>query len=204
MQVGWPRPLREWGERVGCASSTLGYVGRRRRRRRWRRVGWLSTALQYAPILLKQIPFTQAQFTINELAHAYFSTFISKETVEKAGKAGQIGESLTCGLLAGIGAGIASHPADTLLSKINKGEGGKGGSLSKMMVITREIGFTGLWAGLGTRIIMQAALICAQMAVRVRDAARERKMLLNVLFIFFSYLYRFTIRSRLVWVPLNL
>lgn len=119
----------------------------------------------YIPILFKQIPFTQAQFTINEYAHELFKKNVSKEKLDSYGKTGQIGVSLSCGLAAGIGAAIASHPADTLLSKINKGGGGKGGSFTKMINLTRETGFSGLWAGLGTRIVMQAGLICAQMAI---------------------------------------
>lgn len=119
----------------------------------------------YIPILLKQIPFTQAQFTINEYAHEFVKKNVPQDTIASYGKSGEIGVSLACGLAAGIGAAIASHPADTLLSKINKGGGGSGGSVSKLITLTKETGFSGLWAGLGTRIIMQGALICAQMAI---------------------------------------
>lgn len=115
--------------------------------------------------MLKQIPFTQAQFTINEYAHEMFRTSFDQEKLKSYGKAGEIGVSLTCGLFAGIGAAIASHPADTLLSKINKGEGGKGGQISKIVTVAKSTGFAGLWAGLGARIVMQAGLICAQMGL---------------------------------------
>lgn len=97
--------------------------------------------------------------------HEFVKNNVDPEKIKKAGKTGEVSVSLFCGLAAGMGAAIASHPADTLLSKINKGDGGKGSSLTKMANITREAGFSGLWAGLGTRIIMQAALICAQMAI---------------------------------------
>jgi solute carrier family 25 phosphate transporter 3 len=119
----------------------------------------------YIPILLKQIPFTQAQFTINEYAHEFVSKNVSEKTIESYGKAGELSVSLSCGLAAGIGAAIASHPADTLLSKINKGGGGKGGAVSKLITLSRQTGFMGLWAGLGPRIIMQGGLICFQMVL---------------------------------------
>lgn len=117
------------------------------------------------PIMFKQIPFTQAQFTINEYMHELIKTNVDEKRIQQAGKTGEVGVSLFCGLAAGVGAAIASHPADTLLSKINKGGGGKGSAFSKMVTLTREMGFMGLWAGLGPRIIMQAGLICAQMAL---------------------------------------
>ncbi|PWN36584.1 mitochondrial carrier [Meira miltonrushii] len=119
----------------------------------------------YIPILLKQIPFTVAQFTVNEYSHEFVNNNISEESIKAYGKTGEVGVSLGCGLAAGIAAAIASHPADTLLSKINKGGGGSGGTLSRLAQLTKETGFMGLWAGLGTRIIMQGALICAQMAI---------------------------------------
>lgn len=106
-----------------------------------------------------------AQFTINEYMHEVFRTSFDQEKLAAYGKSGDLGVSLACGLVAGIGAAIASHPADTLLSKINKGEGGKGGQLSKVITVTRETGFRGLWAGLGARMVMQALLIMAQMGI---------------------------------------
>ena len=116
----------------------------------------------YFVILLKQIPFTMAQFTINEYMHELFRKRFNQE---KLGKVAEVGVSLSCGLVAGIGAAIASHPADTLLSKINKGEGGKGGQISKIVNVAQSTGFAGLWAGLGARMVMQALLICAQMGI---------------------------------------
>jgi hypothetical protein len=51
--------------------------------------------------------------------------------------------SLASGVIAGVAAAIISHPADTLLSKINKaGAGGSGGMLSRLGNIAAE---TGMW-----------------------------------------------------------
>jgi len=61
------------------------------------------------------------------------------------------------GYCAGIFCAIVSHPADTMVSKLNsiKTQGTLGENVSK---IYAEIGFKGLWAGLVTRIIMIGTL----------------------------------------------
>ena len=59
--------------------------------------------------------------------------------------------------MAGIFCAIVSHPADTLVSKLNSVSGG--GSLGEnVSKIYAEIGFKGLWAGLATRILMIGTL----------------------------------------------
>jgi solute carrier family 25 (mitochondrial phosphate transporter), member 3 len=55
------------------------------------------------------------------------------------------------GYWAGIFCAIVSHPADTMVSIMNK----KGGTVGS---IYNEIGFSGLWNGLGARIIMVGTL----------------------------------------------
>jgi len=55
------------------------------------------------------------------------------------------------GYWAGIFCAIVSHPADTMVSIMNK----RGGTVGS---IYSEIGFKGLWNGLGTRIFMIGTL----------------------------------------------
>lgn len=59
--------------------------------------------------------------------------------------------------MAGIICAIVSHPADTMVSKLNnlKTSGGIGENVGK---IYKDIGFTGLWRGLTTRILMVGTL----------------------------------------------
>lgn len=68
-----------------------------------------------------------------------------------------MGVTFASGYLAGIFCAIVSHPADTMVSKLNsvKGTGTLGENVSR---IYGEIGFKGLWAGLGTRIFMIGTL----------------------------------------------
>ena len=51
---------------------------------------------------------------------------------------------------------IVSHPADTIVSYMNKAQGATVGSAA------RDLGFSGMWAGLGPRIIMIGTLTALQ------------------------------------------
>lgn len=59
--------------------------------------------------------------------------------------------------MAGVFCAIVSHPADTMVSKLNnvKSEGSLGENIKK---IYGEIGMAGLWRGLGARIFMIGTL----------------------------------------------
>jgi len=61
------------------------------------------------------------------------------------------------GYWAGIFCAIVSHPADTLVSIINK-RGGNDPISKQVSAIYSEIGFNGLWNGLGARILMVGTL----------------------------------------------
>ena len=61
------------------------------------------------------------------------------------------------GYWAGIFCALVSHPADTMVSIINK-RGGSEPLLKQVGGIYKEIGFNGLWNGLGARIIMVGTL----------------------------------------------
>merc|ERR1740138_1759948 len=75
-------------------------------------------------------------------------------------ESGKIGVSLLSGVVAGVVAPIISHPADTLLSKMNKGgAGGDGGMFSRMANITADVGLVNLCTtGLGARCVMIGTL----------------------------------------------
>ena len=61
------------------------------------------------------------------------------------------------GYTAGVLCAIVSHPADTLVSKLNQLET-KGSTFGAIKQIVGEIGFGGLWNGLVARIIMIGTL----------------------------------------------
>jgi hypothetical protein len=81
-------------------------------------------------------------------------------TPEKQSTATNTSVSLASGVVAGVVAAIISHPADTLLSKINKaGAGGSGSTTTRLMNIAKELGFWRLaTTGLGARCVMIGTL----------------------------------------------
>merc|ERR1712003_562872 len=74
------------------------------------------------------------------------------------------GVSLGSGVIAGVAAAIISHPADTLLSKVNKaGAGGEGSIMVRLGRIAKETGFVKLCTtGLGARCVMIGTLTAGQ------------------------------------------
>jgi solute carrier family 25 phosphate transporter 3 len=86
---------------------------------------------------------------------------------EELTRAEKLGVSLSSGTVAGVAAGIVSHPADTLLSMINKkGAGGKGTIMTRLGRLVREIGFFKLaTVGLGARCLMNGSLTAMQFGI---------------------------------------
>ncbi|KAF8158094.1 mitochondrial carrier domain-containing protein [Crassisporium funariophilum] len=128
----------------------------------------------FLPILCKQIPYAIGQFTVNEFCHELVYRSISEDTKRSISQSGSMrfGISLGSGIIAGFAAAILSHPADTLLSQINKGHGPTGSMPHRLAVLAREAGFKGLFAGLGPRMIMTAGLVSSQFLMygAIKDA----------------------------------
>jgi solute carrier family 25 (mitochondrial phosphate transporter), member 3 len=118
------------------------------------------------PILAKQIPYTMAKFAVQgSVADSIYSA-VGKTPSELSG-AGNLGISLSSGVIAGVSAAIISHPADTLLSKVNKaGAGGDGPMLTRLSNIAKEIGFAKLCTvGLIPRCVMIGTLTAGQFGI---------------------------------------
>eukprot|EP00389_Voromonas_pontica_P003228 GDKH01004771.1.p1 GENE.GDKH01004771.1~~GDKH01004771.1.p1 ORF type:complete len:342 (-),score=102.02 GDKH01004771.1:234-1259(-) len=120
----------------------------------------------FGPILFKQIPYTMAKFAVQGAVAEKIYTGLNK-TPAQMSNAGNISVSLGSGVIAGIAAAIISHPADTLLSKINKaGAGGTGSTTTRLMNIARETGFMKLCTtGLGARCVMIGSLTAGQFGI---------------------------------------
>jgi solute carrier family 25 phosphate transporter 3 len=116
----------------------------------------------FVPILCKQIPYAIGQFTVNEFCHEIAFRSMSEETRRTLSGTSKFTIQLGSGIIAGFAAAILSHPADTLLSQINKGHGPKGSMPHRLAVLAREAGFRGLFAGLGPRMVMTAGLVSGQ------------------------------------------
>lgn len=71
-------------------------------------------------------------------------------------QAEQLVVTFTAGYIAGVFCAIVSHPADVVVSKLNKEHGKSAIEICKML------GFFDIWKGLGPRIIMIGTLTALQ------------------------------------------
>jgi len=120
----------------------------------------------FGPILFKQVPYTMAKFAVQGAAAEKIYGALGSSPKEMS-SSGNIGVSLGSGVIAGVAAAIISHPADTLLSKVNKaGAGGSGGIVSRLINIATETGFVKLCTqGLGARCVMIGTLTAGQFGI---------------------------------------
>jgi len=118
------------------------------------------------PILFKQVPYTMAKFAVQGKAAEVLYRSRGK-TPDQCTPGQNVVISLLSGVVAGVAAAIISHPADTLLSKINKkGAGGQGSTVSRLLNISKEMGFKKLClTGLGARCIMIGTLTAGQFGI---------------------------------------
>ena len=123
-------------------------------------------------LLAKQLPYTVTQLTVfsklNDVIYDQLPKYTSKKSKSDLSTSQQLGISLSCGIVAGVASAITSHPADTILSRINMeakkqlhAGGGVKNNVSNWQAtqqIVGELGFKGLWKGLGTRCFMVGLL----------------------------------------------
>lgn len=121
----------------------------------------------FGPILFKQIPYTMAKFAVQGKAQDLISAACGID-LPNAANSTKMAVALSSGTIAGVAAAIISHPADTLLSLINKSEGagGTGSIPSRLMNLAREMGFKKLClTGLGARCVMIGSLTAGQFGI---------------------------------------
>lgn len=119
-----------------------------------------------APILAKQVPYTMTKFAVQGKAADAIYGSMGKTPDQVSSNTG-VGVSLLSGVIAGVASAIISHPADTLLSKVNKaGAGGTGSMVSRLMNIAKEVGFVNLCTvGLLPRCVMIGTLTAGQFGI---------------------------------------
>jgi solute carrier family 25 (mitochondrial phosphate transporter), member 3 len=118
------------------------------------------------PILFKQVPYTCAKFVVQGNTADGIYASMGKSPTEVSGTT-NLSISLLSGVIAGVASAVISHPADTLLSKVNKkGAGGTGSMMSRLMNIANEIGFMKLCTvGLAPRCVMIGTLTAGQFGI---------------------------------------
>lgn len=132
----------------------------------YRREGVTGFYAGLGPILFKQIPYTMAKFAVQGSTAEQIYNYMGKTPADLS-PAMNVNVSLASGVVAGVAAAIISHPADTLLSKVNKaGAGGSGSIVSRLMNIAGELGFVNLaLTGLGPRCVMIGTLTAGQFGI---------------------------------------
>lgn len=111
------------------------------------------------PLWMRQVPYTMAKFAAFErTAESIYKHCLSKPK-EHYNKTQQLGVTFVAGYIAGVICALVSHPADTLVSKLNNARRVEGESTMKAITtILGDLGIRGVWRGLGTRIFMIGTL----------------------------------------------
>lgn len=105
------------------------------------------------PLWGRQIPYTMVKFAAFERVVEFFYSNVFTAGKENYGKSTQLGVTFASGYIAGVFCAIVSHPADTIVSKLNQNSSGGIGAIVKEM---------GMWnlatKGLAARIFMIGTL----------------------------------------------
>jgi solute carrier family 25 phosphate transporter 3 len=119
--------------------------------------GWNGFYKGIVPLWSRQVPYTMVKFgAFENIVKAFYSNVFTKPKSEYS-KSTQLMITFMSGYLSGIFCAVVSHPADTMVSILNKKSGNEPTG-QKVKQIYSEIGFKGLWNGLGTRILMVGTL----------------------------------------------
>jgi solute carrier family 25 phosphate transporter 3 len=118
------------------------------------------------PLWARQVPYTVVKFVAFEKIVQMFYANVFTKPKSEYGKSTQLMVTFMSGYIAGVFCAIVSHPADTMVSILNKRTNTTGASTGQQVKeIYAEIGFPGLWKGLGTRIFMIGTLTCLQWVI---------------------------------------
>ncbi|BFZ10857.1 hypothetical protein BsWGS_13896 [Bradybaena similaris] len=135
--------------------------------------GWSTTLRQGFPRILKdeglsgfykglvplwgrQIPYTMMKFACFERTVEVLYKYVVPKPRSECTKPEQLVVTFAAGYIAGVFCAIVSHPADTIVSKLNQQKG------SNFIDIAKSLGLLGMWKGLFPRIIMIGTLTALQ------------------------------------------
>jgi len=121
----------------------------------------------FIPLVLKQVPYTAVKFAVFEGMLELIYDKILKKPRHELSKTTQLAVSFVSGFVGGVVSAVASHPADTMLTRVNVA---KGSVFVALMDAIRALGFRGIWAGVVPRMGMVGTLAALQLFVY--DAAK--------------------------------
>jgi solute carrier family 25 phosphate transporter 3 len=108
------------------------------------------------PLWLRQIPYTMMKFSCFEKTVELLYKNVVPKPRSECSKSEQLVVTFSAGYIAGVFCAIVSHPADCVVSVLNKTPGVTAGQVLK------DLGWSGSWKGLGPRIIMIGTLTALQ------------------------------------------
>lgn len=137
-QPGWSSTLREGFPRILREEGVTGfYKG-------------------LVPLWMRQIPYTMMKFACFERTVELLYKYVVPKPRSECSKPEQLLVTFAAGYIAGVFCAIVSHPADTVVSKLNNQKG------STAVQVAKSLGFAGMWKGLTPRIIMIGTLTALQ------------------------------------------
>jgi solute carrier family 25 phosphate transporter 3 len=108
------------------------------------------------PLWLRQIPYTMMKFAAFERTVEFLYKHVVRRPRDTLSKPQQLVVTFVGGYIAGVFCAVVSHPADTVVSKLNSDVG------STAVQAAKDLGWAGLWKGLGPRILMIGTLTALQ------------------------------------------
>jgi len=108
------------------------------------------------PLWMRQIPYTMMKFSCFEKTVEAIYQYVVPKPREECSKSEQLTVTFAAGYIAGVFCAIVSHPADSVVSVLNKNPEASAGQVLK------DLGPMGVWKGLVARIIMIGTLTALQ------------------------------------------
>lgn len=108
------------------------------------------------PLWMRQIPYTMMKFACFERTVEALYKYVVPKPRAECSKGEQLLVTFTAGYIAGVFCAVVSHPADSVVSVLNKEQGSTAGQVLK------RLGPAGVWKGLGARIVMIGTLTALQ------------------------------------------
>eukprot|EP00002_Diphylleia_rotans_P027769 TRINITY_DN557_c0_g2_i2.p1 TRINITY_DN557_c0_g2~~TRINITY_DN557_c0_g2_i2.p1 ORF type:complete len:371 (+),score=30.48 TRINITY_DN557_c0_g2_i2:202-1314(+) len=110
------------------------------------------------PLWMRQVPVTVVEFFCYERAVEAIYGVLPRDRDDYS-RSAQLGISFVSGYISGLFSATASHPADTILSRLNRSPCPDNANIFVRIVrIVPEIGFLNLYAGLRVRVLMLGTL----------------------------------------------
>ncbi|MCJ8735855.1 hypothetical protein PDJAM_G00252360 [Pangasius djambal] len=108
------------------------------------------------PLWMRQIPYTMMKFACFERTVEMLYKYVVPKPRSECSKPEQLVVTFVAGYIAGVFCAIVSHPADSVVSVLNKEKG------STASQVLKRLGPMGVWKGLVARIIMIGTLTALQ------------------------------------------